>query len=349
MFLSSCSPNSKFQSLSSRAKSLSPISSNNWLNQEVESFKLHSEKASIDFLVLTDSSQSMFHRLSHLGHSLSDLLYVISDYDWQIAFSSVDHGDYKPQSRHQSDWRAHIAKGRGQFGSLMNLDNGSYILSKNILNPQSPDYEKLFLHTLSHVSKIDCNRPPFCSNPMEQALRSLKSAIERASFDNRDLFRDSSEYFISILVSNEDERKEDSQRATTAQEVISAFDKQFQDKKFLHYSIVISDPNCLKEEKQKNSSTSISYASIKLSQQTGGAVMSLCSQNYGAGLRQISQHIKNKLKNSFFLKEKPVPGSVEIHFSKNKSFSWTLRDREILFDNKNFENIEGTVSYQALK
>lgn len=359
ILLSSCSQQAGFQSLSS-------LSENNLFSsgketskklsmdqKEVESFQLRSHQTSVDFLVMPDSSKSMLHRLENLGPSLSDLLYVISDYDWQMGLSSVDHGDYKPKFRYQADWREHVSQGRGHFGTLMNLENGSRFLSEKILNPRMPDYENVFLHSLSHISKINCSRPPFCSNPVEQPLRSLKSAIERAFLDNRALFRSSSEYFISILATNEGERKEDSKRATTAEEVISAFNRQFQNsnKQFLHYSIVISDEDCLRKEKKQNLSAGISYASIELSKKTAGtgAVMSLCNENYGSGLRTISQHIKNKVENSFFLKKTPVPDSVELHFSKGPQVSWSLRGREILFDDKNFENIEGTVSYQALK
>jgi len=345
----SCSQESDFQSLNSL--SVSPLGLRNELTQERESFRLQNKKVSVDFLIQPDSSQSMFPRLENLGRSLSDLLYVISDYDWQMGFSSVDHGDNEPQARYQVDWRSHIAQGRGRFGSLMNLDNGSSLLSKKILNPESSQYERLFFHTLSHSPQINCNRPPFCSNPLEEALRSLKSAIERASLDNRILFRNSSEYFVSILTSNEDERAEDPQRATTAKDVLEAFEKQFPNtnKKFLHYSIVVSDQNCLRQERQNNPSANLSYASMELSQKTGGAVMSLCSQNYGRGLRQISQHIKNQVENTFFLKKNPIPESVEVHFSNNNSVNWTLRGREIVFDNKNFKNIEGTISYRVLK
>ena len=356
ILLSSCFQESGFQSLSSLPENnllyRKEPSKNISMNQkEMESFQLRSHQASIDFLVLPDSSQSMFHRLKNLGQSLSDLLYVISDYDWQIGFSSVDHGDYNPKFRYQADWREHVSQGRGHFGTLMNLENGSHLLSEKILNSGMPNYENVFLHSLSHISKINCKRPPFCSTPVEQPLRSLKSAIERAFLDNRALFRSSSEYFISILATNEDERKEDSKRATAAEEVISAFNRQFRNsnKQFLHYSIVISNEDCLRKEKKQNLSASISYASIELSKQTTGAVMSLCNENYRSGLRTISQHIKNKVENSFFLKKTPVPDSVELHFSKGPQVSWNLRGREILFDNKNFENIEGTVSYQALK
>ena len=353
--LSSCHQENNYQSLSSfsSAELLASKGDISSAFREEEFFQLSREQAVVDFIVMVDASESMFPRLKNLGHSLSDLFHVISDYDWQMGFSSVDHGDYNYNLSYQNEWRSHVAQGKGRFGTLMKLENGSKLIATKILSPKTSNYENIFLHTLSHSPNINCSRPPFCSNPIEQPLRSLKSVIERGFFDNKPLFRSSSKYFISILATNEDERAEDSQRATSPKAVISAFNKQFgkTDKTFLHYSIVIKDKNCLKEERQQSPSAGMSHASIKLSNQTAGpgAVMSLCSNNYGSDLRIISQHIKNKVENSFFLKNEPIPNSVQLTFSKGPEVKWKLQGREIIFDNKNFENIGGSVSYQVLK
>ena len=359
LFLSSCHQEAGFQTLSSlpeQRQTLASTASPSLANDpmiEREAFQLRQKQATIDFLILPDTSQSMTHHLKNLGESLSDLLYVISDYDWQMGFTSVDHGDYRYKSAHQDQWRDHIPKGKGRFGSLMVLENGSQFLPTKILSSRISNYENVFRHSLSHIPSVSCNRPPFCSSPVEQPLRSLKSAIERGFLSNRALFRSSSDYFVSILASNEDERKEDAGRATSPAEVIATFKKQFQNstKKFLHYSIVVDNKDCLKKERNQNFSAGISYASMKLSHKTAGpgAIMSLCSQNYGSDLRVISQHIKNQVENSFFLQKDPIPNSVEVHFSRGPQVRWTLRGREILFDNKSYENIEGTVSYEALK
>ena len=359
----SCSQESGFHSLNSiTASSLAstdtshsnrPSSNRPSSNKIVENFQLKTQATSIDFVIQPDSSRSMAPHLKNLGQSLSSLLSVISDYDWQMAFSSVDHGDHDFKNNYQNQWKDHISQGKGRFGSLMNLENGSRFLSEKILTPRLSNYENIFLHTLSHVEGINCNRPPFCSTSMEQPLRSLKSVIERAFLSNKSLFRNSSEYFVSILISNEDERHEDSRRATTPDEVISSFNKQFKglDKKFLHYSIVIDTQACLNQELKKSPVAQINSTSISLSEKTAGqgAVMSLCSSDYSSGLRQISHHIKNKVENSFFLQAEPVPGSVELSFADKSAVEWTLKGQEVLFDNKNYQNIQGTISYEALK
>ena len=351
--LSSCNQEAGFQNLSldNDLRSSHTLPSQTPIDSvEIETFELHNKRAGVDFLILPDSSQSMFHRLKSVGQSLSDLLHVISSYDWQIGFSSTDHGDYH-YNAFQANWKEHTAEGQGRFGTLMNMEDGTHFLQTRILTPTTRDYKKVFLHTLSHIPRIDCKRPPFCSNPMEQPLRSLKSAIERAESENRYLFRHSSDYFISFIITNEEERKEDFRRATQPEEVISAFNRQFQglNKKFLHYSLLIKDKDCLFSERQNNPSASISHSAMKLSELTGGISLDLCSGNYGSELRVISQHIKNKVENSVFLKREPIPNSVKVTFLNGSATAWELKGNRLIFDNKHFENISISVSYQAIK
>ena len=351
--LSSCSQESGFQNLSldnDLSSSQTLPSQTPGSSFEIEAFELNNKRAGVDFLILPDSSRSMFHRLKSVGQSLSDLLYVISSYDWQIGFSSTDHGDYHYDG-FQADWREHTANGKGRFGTLMKMENGAYFLQKRILTPTTSGYKEFFLHTLSHIPGIDCKRPPFCSNPVEQPLRSLKSAIERAGLENRPLFRDSSDYFISFIITNEEERKEDFRRATRPEEVISAFNRQFQElnKKFLNYSLVIKDKDCLRSERQYNRSAGISHSAIKLSELTGGISIDLCSENYSSELRTISQHIKNKVENSVFLKKEPVPNSVKVTFLNGSAAPWEVKGRRIVFDSRYLENISISVSYQPIK
>ncbi|MBC6414814.1 MAG: hypothetical protein GDA46_00240 [Bdellovibrionales bacterium] len=348
LMLISCGKKLEFHRLSLQSQ----VNSNqNFIEtMELETFELSNNKAIVDFLILPDASESMFHRLKNFGNSLSDLLYVISDYDWQIGFTSTDHGDYDYKG-YQEDGRTHTAQGQGLFGTLMNLEDESHFLKTQILTPQIFNYKNVFLHTLSHIPDINCNRPPFCSNPMEQPLRSLKSAIRRSFLENRSLFRKSSVFFISLLITNEEERKEDFSRATRPEEVISEFETYFQDtgKRFIHYSIVIKDQECLNLEKKHDPSATISSLSIKLSELTGGESFSLCNENYGSKLRVLSKHIKNKVENSILLKKEPALGSVSIEFLTGPNLEWKIDGRQITFENKNFEKSTVSVSYHEKK
>ena len=175
----SCSNKTHFQSLSSETQVLNSLSALE--ASEKESFQLKREKPKVDILFVADTSGSMHHHLSQLGQSLSSLLSVISNYDWQIGITLADHGDHENPKAIEKNWRDYVlTENSGRFGSLMPLEDGQRFLNKTILKAYTRSYEKVFLHSLSHSPKIDCNRPPYCSNYLEQPLRSLQSAIKRS-------------------------------------------------------------------------------------------------------------------------------------------------------------------------
>ena len=344
-FLSACGPATHFQNVlkGQTLKTLSYSQSDDAL--EKESFDLKNQSVKLDILVAPDASESMYHRLDSLGSSLSDLLSVIPAYDWQLAFTSVDHGDYN-MSQLQEDWRNYSSDGRGRYGTLMALDS----FSGRVLSPRVSNYESIFFKTLSHNGNIECNRAPFCSNPLEQPLRSLKSAIQRAYLDNRDFFRDSAD-FVSIIITNEEERKEDPKRATSPEEVVRAFEQQFSHlkKRFMAFNIIIQDRACLKTEQKHSASASQAFSIARLADLTGGANVSLCSQDYGVALKKISQRIKTGIQNTVILKKEPVPSSVQVLFLKGPELKFKVDGRRIVFQNTKGQDLSISVLYEEKK
>jgi len=344
--LLSCNSATNFYSLSERSSAFNGSFSG---QQEVEDFLLQGKSSLADFLIVADTSQSMHHHLKNFGHSLTDLLHVISNYNWQVGITSADHGDHENPSRLQQDWRDYISEPYGRFGSLMNLENGSRILNAKILTSKTPNYEQVFLQSLSHNSNRECHRPPYCHPGLEQPLRSLIAAIERASLDNRDLFRPEAD-LISLIIANEEERSEDRIRATQAKQVIQTFNRVFGhlDKKFIAFNILIMDEACLAAERQKTEVASIAHSIAELAELTGGDNMSICHPNYGYALRNLSKHIKNSLENSILLKKEPVPGTVEVKFVKGPQLKWEQYGRNIIFKKKGDRPIHVSVSYKSL-
>ena len=351
--LSSCHNETQFQNLNSVRTVLQDSLSSDDDDMEREDFVLREKKSLVDFLIVGDTSPSMYHRLSELGESLSDLLYVISDHDWQIAFTSADHGDHaNPSSSFQEDWKDHIAESQGRYGALMNLEHRGHILGVKILTPRTPNYKEVFLHTLSHGPDRDCNLPPYCHSRLEQPLRSLKSAMERAVLDNSSLFRPQAD-FISIIIGNEEERAEDRQRATNAQEVAQTFNEIFGhlDKKFIAFNILILDPssdptNCLNEEKKTSNVAQPAYSIAELAELTGGYNISLCSSDYGRELRSLSKYIKNSLENSIVLEKEPIPETVMVEFAEGPELRWKQYGRNILFENSGSGPVHVSVFYR---
>ena len=313
-----------------------------------EDFTLEAEKSLVDILIIADTSRSMSHRLSELGHSLSDLLSVIHDYDWQIGITSADHGDHKNPKSMQESWKDNIQKPHGRFGGLMNLENERRILKAKILTNKTPNYENVFLHSLSHHPERSCNRPPFCHPRLEQPLRALKSAMERASLDNKSFFRPQAD-FVSLIISNEEERAEDKKRATKARHVLKSFDKTFShlDKKFIAFNIIILDEDCLRKEKSNSPVAQKAPFIAELATMTGGYNISICSKDYGRVLRQLSEYIKNSLENSILLEKEPLPDSLYVEFTRGPELKWQQFGRNIIFENQEAESISVSVSYQS--
>ena len=316
---------------------------------EKENFVLNEQKSAVDILIVVDTSQSMYHHLNRLGQSLSDLLSVISNYDWQIGFTSVDHGDHKEPSLIQQNWKDYVLSPRGRFGSLMNLENGKNLLKDKILRPQTFNYEDVFFHTLSHSPEKNCNRPPYCHSRIEQPLRSLKASIERAHLDNSSFFRPNADV-VTLIITNEEERAEDRDRATTAKDVVKAFDKTFNkfNKKLISFNILVLDEACKKKESKKSDVISIAHSISHLAKLTGGSNISICSEDYGQALGLISRHIKESLENSVLLKKQPNPESLVVESDQGIDLDWELYGRKIVFGKKNISSeISVSVSYES--
>lgn len=341
----SCSSSSHFQSVKQNSTHLYSSTTSDW---KTENFVLEANKPLADILIVADTSKSMSHRLSQLGHSLSDLLSVIANYDWQIGITSVDHGDHEDPSSLQQSWRDYILEPHGRYGGLMKLENDSRVLNTKILTSEMVGYEDIFLHSLSHGSNRECHRPPYCHPRLEQPLRSLKSAIQRALLDNASFFRPSAD-FVSLIITNEEERAEDRKRATTARQVVQTFNETFGhlNKQYIAFNILVTEETCLQSEKAISEQAQIAYSVAELAELTGGYNISLCQQNYGQELRKLSQHIKNSLENSIVLKTEPIAETIQIDFIKGAQLSWEQFGRNIIFENRDSQATEVSVSYQS--
>ena len=351
LFQISCGNNhTRFQNLPSQAQSSSLSDVPKGFAKE--SFQLKSYKPKLDILVVADTSGSMYHHLNHLGQSVSSLLSVISNYDWQIGITLADHGDHQNPKALQQNWRDYMLKqSAGRYGSLMPLENGSHLLDHKILTPETAGYEEVFLHSLSHIPKIDCARPPYCSNYLEQPLRSLQSAIKRSILDNQKFFRPQAD-FVSLIITNEEERKEDPGRATSSEEVLDSFKKYFSqsNKKFIAYNIIVKDKDCLDSEFSKGGDAAhIGLSIAKLAELTGGSNVSLCSPNYGSELKQISQDIKNQLENRVSLQKEPIPESVQVRFLQGPQLKWSLSGKNVIFESNFNKSSSIEIIYQEKK
>ena len=328
------------------------------------------EKRKLDILFVLDTSESMDHHLQKLGSRLLFLLESISDYDWQIGFITADHGDHaiaegknknKISSFLEDKWEDHIASSKFAFGKLMPLElepvqltDQSWefnVLDQKILNSKTPNYKNIFFHTVSHYPNKKCNFPPFCQKPMEQPLRSLKSAIERVNLDNKNLFRPGAD-FVSLIISNEKERLEDTSRATSAQEVVDVFNFLLKpmEKRFFAFNILVLDKDCQKSEHERGGrkalTASLALNNIgKLADLTGGENISICKEDYGPELQKISQVIEIFVEQSLDIPEAFDPSSLQVEFLSGEPVPWELVGNRLIFKEKVKQTKELKVSY----
>ena len=327
------------------------------------------KKSLLDMLIVLDTSGSMEHHLEKLGGRVLSLLDSISDYDWQMGFITADHGDHEVSKRENRDkipsfseaqWEDHINDPGSSFGKLMMLEaepvelaDKSWkfnILNQRILKYDTASYKEIFFNTVSHFPNKQCAHPPFCQKPMEQPLRSLKSAMERINLDNAELFRPNAD-FVSLIISNEKERLEDQGRATLAQEVVDTFNELLHPlgKRFFAFNILILDKECQKSEQDrggaKAATASLGLDIAKLADLTGGKNISICADDYGPSLKEISEIIEVFVEQSIDIKESFAVETLQVEFLQGDPIPWEFVGGRIIFKNPPETDREIKISY----
>ncbi len=299
-----------------------------------ETFLMAELETAVDILFVLDVSSSMKDNLKKLGSSMLALLTHIQDFDWQMAFTTADHGDHKKvngevaSNQRWEDYRGD----EPHFGTFMNLEHRNKLLNDRILNPSNSFYKTIFLDTLTINDDNPRSLAPFYQGDHEQPLRALKAAIERD--ENRNFFRPNSD-LIAFIITNEDERVEDLENATTAREVADTFQNQFSSEKNLYgFGILIKerDTKCYRSQKRKGQSVEYGTRVSELAQETYGANISICSNDYGKDLEQISRIIRSRVLDNVYLKTAfPQSDSIQVEVTPTQDSEWKVEGRHIVF------------------
>ena len=336
------------------------------VEQRVETFYVNQlENQAVDFLFVLDVSPSMSQVLERLGQAFLSLMSHIKTTRWRMFFTTADHGDHNykenPNTGEKifSEDRMEDYHGPAPyFGHFMNLEYKGKALDQNYLSPQVPDYIQVFQDTLTRNQEDSCSLAPYCQGAMEQPLRSLKASLTRFKSLTPPVAEPEQEpsSLISFIVTNEDERKEDPAKATTAQEVLDHFKALFPSKAFYSFGLLIQDEdseeseNCLQKQSQL-AEKEARYSAVRggrvseLAQITGGKNISLCEEDFGPPLQHISQLLRKHIQ-SLSLKEEPLSGPVRIEFLKGKSQTgWTREGKKLLFEDVLPLHSEIKVSY----
>lgn len=297
-----------------------------------ETFLMDESQTAVDIVFVLDVSSSMKNNLKKLGSSMLDLLTHIQDFDWQMAFTTADHGDHTKTGGYvnQQRWE-NYREDQPHFGQFMNLEHRGRLLNDKILNRNNQFYDTIFYDTLTINNQNPCSLSPFCQGDHEQPLRALKAVIERE--ENNNFFRANSD-LIAILITNEDERVEDQANATTAEEVVQSFQSQFSSEKNLYgFGILIKDQDrrCYQAQKRGHS---VEYGRkvAELAKETYGKNISICSNDYGKALKDVSQVIRNLVLDNVYLNTAfPNANSVDVQITPQQNVRWKVEGRHIVF------------------
>ena len=300
-------------------------------------------KKAVDFIFVLDVSPSMVEDLARLGQAFEDLMSQIVASHWQIFFTTADHGDHdhtidpvsgKTAFSHQK-WQDYH-EDQPYFGNFMYLEHQGKKINQKKLDAQTSDYINVFKDTVTRGPGGDCSLAPYCQGSLEQPLRVLKSSLERLAqgkqIGNTLSLNPSAKDTVSFIITDEDERSENSDQATTAEEVLGTFKKLFPEKSLHSFSFVIQDDECLARQKQYSPQSVYGQKVSKLAELTNGKNISLCEESYGLLLQELS-HLVRSLIESLTLKEQPILESeITVEFKKGTPRTeWQLKGRKLIF------------------
>ena len=287
-------------------------------------------------IFILDVTPSMSPFLQQVGRELSPLLQHINSFAVEMAFTTADHGDHQFYCE-QDQWNAEGTdctlgfarqfpkradrwedyKGdRPYFGRFMSLqDQDGDILPHQILSSHTPNYAQIFYHTITHHFAFEtshpCDYPPYCQQgDNEQPLRVLKSIFSQAHSIHRNFFDEEEVSVAVFIMTNERERAEDFNRATTSQDVLDEFSRVFHKnnkrRQLFVYGISIQTIECLQDQ-QNAISASADYSKhlSELVKATGGININICDSDYVRSFSEISEHIYKRI-TSLPLEYKPV-------------------------------------------
>lgn len=312
------------------------------------------DRKDLEILIVVDTSTSMDKNLKKMGANMASLLSHIRDKKWRMAFTSADHGDHfrKQTSPRWREYKGDFPK----YGKFMFLElNRKLLKPHQILYRDTSEYTRIFEDTLTRTSGSDCSLPPYCQPRNEQPLRSLKAAFLRGQTDevHQKFFKENTDT-VAIIITDEDERREDPDQATRAEEVIQVYQKVFkgQSKRLFGFSISVQDKACFEKESQPEwliKTAGVAYGRIvgRLADLTGGRNVSLCSQDYGLALSSISE-VTRSLMHSLTLKKLfYIPETVQVRLKPAQPrVKWKLKARNVIFSEGILPGTKVTVRYQ---
>ncbi len=226
----------------------------------------------IDFLFIMDTSGSNedYIETSVIQRKLGSFIRKLNEenIDWRI-FTTCGHTD-KDEPLYNG--RLHELEHNGSLIKFLYLDN--HILDAYRAKDPLALTSQVFIDTISHTKRRDCDKPPFCYRDKEnRPLKAFSGFLKTASKHN--ILREDAD-FIVIIISNQDERPSQTKPKIPydARDIQDQLKRDFSDKTWHAISFVVRsiDTNCTDGK--------VSTDIPNLAMLTDGLVASICSNNY---------------------------------------------------------------------
>ena len=239
------------------------------------------ERKKVDIVFVVDSSYSMTPFLRKISETFKGFIPILKPLDWRIMFVTADQGDHK----------FFLNNAIARDGTAIPLeDDGTVVKGPRYLTPQTKNHESIFMDSLrlhgffeymnqkGNTNTSNCELSPYCQGGNEQPLKSLKVFFSK----NRALFR-SDAHTVAVILSDSDEGL-GSKNRVQAEEVLQAFEKEFEgQKRLVVHGAIMLDKACANRYSNGLGQYGEGRLGVELGRMvdlTGGVKKSFCNKNY---------------------------------------------------------------------
>lgn len=287
----------------------------------------------LDILFVVDNSLGMLDEQEKLGTRIENFLQKLEGIQWQVGITTTDTS-------------AHALFGLG--GKLLRFSNGDQILTSD-----SPNYQELFLETVSRDEDIKiCQDDPniSCPSRFPRPFKAITGAIEKRDTLNQGFFREGADLAV-IIISDSDHSNVNDE--TSPEDVVNAFRAVWGfEKQFRVYGLIIepNDSGCLENQSnQLNGTTDAAYGIqiADLALETLGKTGSVCLDDYSESLADVGNDAR-ELVHSLSLENEPMASSVQITFEPaENAVSWNVEGALVQFDENLKPGTQLTIEYNS--
>lgn len=290
-----------------------------------------------DILVVLDTTSSMSPDLNKLSRRFASLTSQLGNVDWQVAVTNAGVS---------GGWFWDSWDLNGKFMTFQNHPQ-----KKKILNSKDRNVDDYFRWTVGRDGESGCEQQPYCMWPDPEPLNVIRHAIDRRNSDNQGFFRDGA-YLVPLVISDADE--DENGDGFTPTQLINYFNQTLSSrmKGMIGFGIIIKpgDKECLSRNRSLfRDGWGGAYGTFvdQFARLTSGLTLSLCSDDFGPGLAQISEKVREKI-DVVDLKNEPLGGDVEVIVTPSVSgLTWKVKNKRLSFSRPLPPNAKIEVRYRV--